>query len=103
MNGRYLTEKFSCFSAVPENKIFSTLCFRVQGWPLTEFCRCEYLLARAQQNVRNWQQLQDEDFLESAQEESSTAHDICEKKKFQEMLSFVNAELHEINVHLNSI
>ncbi len=103
MNCRYLREKILCFSAVPENKIFSTLCFRVQGWPLTEFCRCEYLLARAQQNVRNWQQLQDESFLESAQEESSTAHDICEKKNFQEMLSFVNAELHEINVHLNSI
>ena len=74
----------------------------MQGWPLTEFCRCEYLLARAQQNVRNWQQLQDEYFLELAQEESSIAHDICEKKDFQEMMSFVDAEIHEINVQLNS-
>ena len=77
------------------------MCFRVQGWPLTEFCRCEYLLARAQQYVRNWQQFQDEYYLEMALEETDRAHDICVKKNFQEMLSFVDAELREINDHLN--
>ena len=70
---------------------------------MTEFCRCEYLLARAQQNVRNWQQLHEECFLELAQEESSTARDICEKKNFQEMMNFVKAELDEIHAHLNCI
>ena len=83
--------------------VFLTVCFRVQGWPLTEFCRCEFLLARAQQNVRNWQQLHDERFLELAQEETSTAHEICEKKNFQEMMIFVDAEIDEINVQLNSM
>ena len=90
------------FTSDKKMNVFLSVCFRVQGWPLTEFCRCEFLLARAQQSVRNWQQLHDEYFLELAQEETSTAHDICEKKNFQEMMIFVDAEIDEINVQLNS-
>ena len=77
-----------------------TLCFRVQGWSLTEFCRCEYLLVRAEQNVQNWQQFQDESFLDTALEECETARAICQRKNFQEMMSFGDAELQEIKLHL---
>lgn len=73
---------------------------RCQGWSMSEFCRCEYLLARSEQNYRSWQTFRDEHFLELALEDSNTAHRICEKKNFEEMKICIDAELLHINCHL---
>ena len=69
---------------------------------MTDFCRCEYLLARAQQNMRNWEQFQDESYLEMALEDCGRAHAICQRKNFQELMIIVDAELHEINVNMSN-
>ena len=74
---------------------------RSQGWPMTEFCRCEYLLARAEQSYRCWQTFEDESFIQMAHEETNEALSISKQKNFQEMMGCANAELRELTCYLN--
>lgn len=74
---------------------------RCQGWTMTAFCRCEHLLARSEQNFRSWQTFGEEYFLRAALDESSRALAICEQKNFQELISWTQAQIQELESNLN--
>ena len=71
-----------------------------QGWTMTLFCKCEYLLARCEQNIRNWERFGNPEFFKKACKNSSKALRKAEKNNFKSICCYAKEQHAYLGIEL---
>ena len=96
-----ITRTPGCNRAKAEKMFQTVLGWRNnEGHSMTLFCKCEYLLARCEQNIRNWKRLEKQEFFKMACKNSSKALRKAEKNNFKSICCYAKEQHAYLGIEL---